>query len=83
MSAQVQAGELHGFILPDDGPRYTNVPDGPDKTLFLEGVTATQHERYREAEHTFTALLKNYPTSLGRTGDSHGSGNDLTTVAPE
>jgi TolA-binding protein len=63
MSAQVQADELHGFILPDDGPRYTNVPDGPDKTLFLEGVTATQQERYREAEHTFTALLKNYPSS--------------------
>lgn len=62
-SAPARSDELHGFILPDEGPRAVHVPEGPDKTLFLQALTVNKQARYSDAEQLFTALLKSHPSS--------------------
>ena len=63
LSAPACADQLHGFPLPDDGPRYDAPPTGPDGARFSEGITAFAQERYQDAEQAFTGLMTDYPTS--------------------
>ena len=63
ISEPVNADQLHGFILPDDGPRYEVPQKGPDVSLFTDGVTAFGQERYQNAEQAFDTLIKSFPTS--------------------
>lgn len=63
LSAPVCADQLHGFSLPDDGPRYETPLTGPDGARFSEGISAFAQERYPDAEQAFSSLLNDYPTS--------------------
>ena len=58
------ADQLHSFTLPDDGPRYQTPINGPDGSLFTDGLTACRAERYQDAEQLFDRLIKTFPTSV-------------------
>jgi TolA-binding protein len=62
-SAPASADQLHGFSLPDDGPRYEMPLTGPDGARFSEGVTALAQERDQDANQAFTSLVNDYPAS--------------------
>jgi TolA-binding protein len=63
ISEPAHAEQVHGFTLPDDGPRYETPVKGPDGTLFTQGLTAFQNGRPHEAERAFTTLSQKFPDS--------------------
>lgn len=46
------------LALPDEGPRYKHLVEGPDSLQFQEAVAAFKHGQYAIARAGFTALVK-------------------------
>ena len=60
-SSPVSSSQL---TLPDEGPRYDHIVEGPDSLQFQEAVAAFKHGQYAMARAGFVALVKHDPDSV-------------------
>jgi len=52
------------LALPDEGPRYDHIVEGPDSLQFQEAVAAFTHRQYAVARAGFAALATHDPDSV-------------------
>jgi len=51
------------LTLPDEGPRYNHIVEGPDSLQFQEMIASFKHGQYAMARAGFAALVKHDPDS--------------------